>query len=401
MTPAKATHQKTKQHNRDLVLKTIFEHESISRAEIARVTQLTRASVSDMVASLIEEGLVEEVGYGESIGGKAPILLSLVSDSRYLIGVNLAQDKFIGAVVNLRGEIKEMAEIPVDDSDGEQALGYIYQILDQLTQKGWQPLVGIGIGTPGLVNTQEGVVVNAVNLDWQDLPLANLLETRYNIPVSVLNDSQATAIGEFVYGASHDSESNLIVVTIKHGIGAGILINGRLFQGDGGGAGEIGHVVVQENGSLCRCGKYGCLETVASTRAVLKRAIALAPDYRDSQLAKNPGGITLSAIEAACQRDDPLAKQVVTEAAHYLGTSLANLISVLNIQKIVLTGDMACLGNLWLETVQQAMTQSALTRMAQETQLEVGTLDFKACILGASAFMLLENYSLLFLQPTY
>jgi N-acetylglucosamine repressor len=401
MTPAKATHQKTKQHNRDLVLKTIFEHDSISRAEIARLTQLTRATVSDMVSSLIEEGLVEEVGYGESIGGKAPILLSLVADSRYLIGLNLAQDKFIGAVVNLRGEIKETAEIPVNDSDGEQALQYVYQILDQLIGKGWQPLVGIGIGTPGLVNTQEGIVVNAVNLDWQDLPLAHLLESRYSMPVSVLNDSQATAIGEFVYGAGHPSESNLIVVTVKYGIGSGILINGRLFQGDGGGAGEIGHVVVQENGSLCRCGKYGCLETVASTRAILQRATSLAPEYKDSALAQDPEKITLHAIEAACQADDPLAKRVIADAAGYLGQSLANLVSVLNIHKIVLTGDMACFGEYWLQSVKSTMTQAALTRMAQETQLEMGSLEFKACILGASAFMLLENYSLLFLQPTY
>jgi N-acetylglucosamine repressor len=401
MTPAKATHQKTKQHNRDLVLKTIFEHKSISRAEIARLTKLTRATVSDMVTSLMEEGLVEEVGYGESIGGKAPILLSLVGDSRYLIGLNLAQDKFIGSVVNLRGEIKETVEIPVADSDGEQALGFVYQILDQLTRKGWNPLVGIGIGTPGLVNTQDGIVLNAVNLDWQDLPLGHLLETRYHLPVSVLNDSQATAIGEFVYGTGHPSESNLIVVTIKHGIGAGILIDGRLFQGDGGGAGEIGHVVVQENGSLCRCGKYGCLETVASVRAILQRTSALAPEYSDSVLAKNSQDITLSAIEAACQANDPLAQRVVTEAGRYLGISLANLISVLNIQKIVLTGDMACFGELWLQSVREAMAQAALARMAQDTQLEMGALEFKACILGASAFMLLENYSLLFLQPAY
>ena len=400
MTPAKATHQKTKQHNRDLVLKTIFEHKSISRAEIARLTKLTRATVSDMVTSLMEEGLVEEVGYGESIGGKAPILLSLVGDSRYLIGLNLAQDKFIGSVVNLRGEIKETVEIPVADSDGEQALGFVYQILDQLTRKGWNPLVGIGIGTPGLVNTQDGIVLNAVNLDWQDLPLGHLLETRYHLPVSVLNDSQATAIGEFVYGMGHPSESNLIVVTIKHGIGAGILIDGRLFQGDGGGAGEIGHVVVQENGSLCRCGKYGCLETVASVRAILQRTSALAPEYSDSVLAKNSQDITLSAIEAACQANDPLAQRVVTEAGRYLGISLANLISVLNIQKIVLTGDMACFGGLWLQSVRGAMAQAALARMAQDTQLEMGALEFKACILGASAFMLLEDYSLLFTSPT-
>jgi predicted NBD/HSP70 family sugar kinase len=157
-------------------------------------------------------------------------------------------------------------------------------------------------------------------------------------------------------------------------------------------------VVVQENGSLCRCGKVGCLETVASTRAILQRAITLAPEYSGSDLAKKPQNITLSAIETACHAGDPLAKRVVSDAARYLGTSLANLISVLNIHKIVLTGDMACFGDLWLQTVREAMTQAALTRMAQDTKLEMGTLEFKACILGASAFMLLENYSLLFAQ---
>jgi len=396
MTPAKATHQKTKQHNRDLVLQTIFNHESVSRAEIARLTKLTRATVSDMVAGLIEAGLVEEVGFGESIGGKAPILLSLIADARYLIGLNLAQDKFIGSVVNLRGEIKETVEVPVDDTDGEQALQLVYQILDRLTQNDWTPLVGIGVGTPGLVNTREGVVVNAVNLDWQDLPLAALLQSRYHLPVTILNDSQATAIGEFVYGANHHSEGNLIVVTIKHGIGAGILINGRLFQGDGGGAGEIGHVVVQENGELCRCGKYGCLETIASARAVVQRAVTLAPEYNTSTLAQNPHDISLSTIEAAWRANDPLAQRILADAAHSLGASIASLIGVLNIQRIVLTGDMACFGEPWLQSVQDAMAQAALSRMAQDTQLEMGTLEFRACILGASAFMLLEDYSLLF-----
>ena len=109
----KATRLQTKNHNRDLVLRTVFAHESISRAEVARITNLTRTTVSEIVNGLLEEKLVEEIGKGESIGGKTPILLSVVADSRFLIGLNLAQDKFIGAILNLRGEIKEMVEIPV------------------------------------------------------------------------------------------------------------------------------------------------------------------------------------------------------------------------------------------------------------------------------------------------
>ena len=375
----KATHQLTKQHNRDLVLGNIFASESISRAEVARLTNLTRATVSELVNGLLEEGLVEEVGRGESIGGKSPILLSVAPDSRYLIGLNLAQDRFIGAIVNLRGEIKEMVEEPVHDSNGETALELVYKILNQLVKTKLKPIVGIGVGTPGLVNTREGLVVNAVNLDWQDLPLGSLLEKKYKLPVSVLNDSQATAIGEFVYGGQHARDDNLIVVNVKHGIGSGILVNGRLFQGDGGGAGEIGHVVVQENGELCRCGKYGCLETVSSASAVLRKL------NLDS----------LERVKTAFDGGDKKAKRVVDAAAHYLGISLANLIGTLNIQKIVLTGDMTRFGTAWLDTVNESMQDAALSRLSENTQLELGKLDYRACILGASAFLLLEGYSLL------
>jgi predicted NBD/HSP70 family sugar kinase len=376
----KATHQQTKQHNRDLVLRTIFANESISRAEAARVTRLTRTTVSDVVNGLLAEGLVEEVGRGESLGGKSPILLSIVPDSRYLIGLNLAQDKFTGAIVNLRGEIKEMVESPIHDDNGENALNFVYQMIDQLMKKKIKPIVGIGVGTPGLVNTREGVVVNAVNLEWQNLPLSQLLEKKYKIPVRVLNDSQAAAIGEFVYGGAHAPDENMVVVNVIHGIGAGILINGRLFQGDGGGAGEIGHVVVQENGELCRCGKRGCLETVASARAVVKR------------MKMNSLGEAVSSFNAG----NAAATAVIENAGRYLGVSLANLIATLNIQKIVLTGDMTRFGEKWLNAVSDSMQAGVFSRISEGAKLEIGKLDYRACILGASAFLLLDDYSLLF-----
>jgi len=376
----KATHQQTKQHNRDLVLRTLFSHEAISRAEIARITNLTRTTVSDVVSGLLNEGLVDEVGRGESIGGKTPILLSIVPDSRYVLALNLAQDKFIGAIVNLRGEIKEMVEVQVNDNNGEKALELVYQILDQLIRKKIKPIVGIGVGTPGLVNTREGVIVNAVNLAWKDLPLRALLEKKYKLPVSILNDSQATAIGEYVYGNHHKPDENLIVVNVKYGIAAGILINGRLFQGDGGGAGEIGHVVVQENGIQCRCGKSGCLETVASARAMMNQLGVSSFEQAFAEFSANNGN----------------AKQIVINAGKYLGVSLANLIGTLNIQKIVLTGYMTQLGDIWLNAIKDSMQKASLEKMYEGTKIEIGNLDYRACILGASAFLLLDDYSLLF-----
>jgi len=392
----KATHQLTKQHNQDLVLRTIFDHESISRAEIARLTKLTRATVSDLVASLIEEGLVEEVGYGESSGGKNPILLVLVADSRYLIGLNMAQDRFIGSIVNLRGEIKETVEIPFNMGSDDQALRDVYQILDELTRKNWKPVVGIGVGTPGLVNTRDGMVVDAVNLNWHNVPLAKLLEDRYHLPVMVLNDSQATAIGEFVYSGKFRSDENAIVINIKHGIGAGILINGRLFQGDGGAAGEIGHIQVEKDGPLCRCGRRGCLETIASSKAVVQRAQALAQDYPQSKWCSSPAFITFKALEKEFANHDPLAERVVFDAAHALGKSMAGLVGTLNVKKIVFSGSMTQFGPRWLDAIDSSMRESSLAQMSGMTRFEIGELGFKACILGCSALMVLDNYSLLF-----
>ncbi len=396
MSPQKATRQQTKEHNRDLVLKRIFARETISRAEIARLTGLTRTTVSNIVSSLLDEGLVKEVGLGESQGGKAPVLLSLVADSRYLIGVNLEQDKFIGAIINLRGKIKEKVEIPTKEKDGQEAINLIYQLLDELLATNWNPIIGIGVGAPGLMNLKEGIVVKAVNLNWENFPLANLLSTRYKLPVSVLNDSQAAAIGEYVYGEEHKANENLIVVNVKEGTSAGILIDGKLFQGDGGGAGEIGHVVVQKDGVLCRCGKRGCLETLASTRAIVQRAKNLAPDAKNSILPKESEKITLEIIKDAFLAKDALAQEIVFEAGHYLGASIANLVGVLNIQKIVITGETIRFGDAWLQSVQDAMCEISFNKLSQNTTIELGKIELQGCILGASASMFINDYSLLF-----
>jgi glucokinase-like ROK family protein len=391
----KATRQHTKEHNRNLVLKTIFEHDSISRAEIARITSLTRTTVSDIVADLLDVNLVSEIGVGSSLGGKSPILLSLVEDSRYLIGVDLAYNQFSGAIVNLRGRIREMVSMPVNVYDRDESLTVVFKIIDQLMEAAYQPMVGIGVGTPGLVDTTEGVVINAVNLDWKNLPLARMLKERYHLPVYILNDSQAAAIGEHTYGEGHHSDSNLIVINVRQGIGAGIVINGHLFQGDGGAAGEIGHVVVVPEGPLCRCGNYGCLETVASAQAIIKQAQLLAGQNPASQLSHSPEDIDLDTIEMAFIAGDPLARQIVLEAGRFMGLAISNLVGTLNIQKIMLTGVMTCFGELWVEAIRESMSRTTLSSLAQETQVEIGQLGGNGIILGASA-LLANDYSLLF-----
>lgn len=396
-TNIKATQQQTKEHNRNLVLRNLFDHEAISRAEIAQITGLTRTTVSELVCELMDQGLVHEIGFGESLGGKSPILLSLIPNSRYIIGVDLARERFLGTICNLRGEILLRTEQKVSDCNSDQALEALYQILDQLVHSDFQPQVGIGIGTPGLVNTAEGLVVDAVNLDWKNLPLSNLLTDRYKKPVFILNDSQAATLGEFTYGQVHPASQNLILINARHGIGSGIIINGKLFQGDGGGAGEIGHISVAPNSELvCRCGNTGCLETVASTHAVIHHIQSnLVQKSSSSVLSEKIGSLQFKDVLQAYTDHDPVTREAVRVAGEFMGQAISSLIGTLNIEQIILSGDMAAFGEDWLQVIKQTCFKKSLKELAHHAKIELGTLGADCVVLGAAALVLSDS-SILF-----
>ncbi|MCP4536044.1 MAG: ROK family transcriptional regulator [Chloroflexi bacterium] len=387
---SKATRKQTRVYNSRLVLKTIYGRDTISRADIARATQLTRPTVSDVVADLMESGLVEEVGYGPSAGGKPPILLSVADDSYHLIGIDLASGEFRGAVVNLRGKIKHRLHLPLQGRDGDVALALVYDVIDELVAATDSPLLGIGIGTPGLMDPVNGIVRRAVNLDWNNLPLRSLLQERYNLPVYVANDSQVGALAEHTFGQIKDVE-NLVVVKIENGIGSGIVLGGRLFYGDAFGAGEIGHITVVENGERCRCGNLGCLETVLSGRAIVQRAQAIARDNPDSplhQFVSSSDEITIDTVCQASNAGDEAVQQMIEEAGRHLGTVIASLVSVLNIRHILVTGSVTCFGPSWIDVIKQEMSERCLTTLANETEIGISSIGKDIVILGASALVL-------------
>ena len=395
----KATRKRTRMHNTHLVLKTIYDSLEISRADIARETGLTRPTVSDVVSELLGTGLVEEVGYGPSTGGKPPILLSVADDSRHLIGIDLASGEFRGAVVNLRGEIRHRVVRRLDGHEGQAALELAYDLIDDLLEAADVSLLGIGIGTPGLMDTINGVVRWAVNLGWQDLPLRNLLEERYDLPVYVANDCHAAALGEHTFGDNGDAD-NLVVIKVEHGIGSGILINGRLFYGDTFGAGEIGHVAVVENGEVCRCGNIGCLETVASARAMVNQARIIATEGTASRLSRfseSPDEITIDTVCEAFHAGDAAVEQMVRDAGRYLGRAVANLIGVLSTRRILIAGSVACFGDDLLGTIRDEMAECSLRMVARETDVDFSGMGSDIVILGASALVL--NYELGLLAP--
>ncbi|MFN2256619.1 MAG: ROK family transcriptional regulator, partial [Candidatus Promineifilaceae bacterium] len=343
----KATREQTRSHNKRLILKIIYQEGEISRADIARATGLTRTTVSHIVAELIEEGLVKETGRGPSEGGKPPVLLSLPARARYMIGIDLADSEFRGGLIDLRGDILERTTILVDDHNGAEALDLVYDLIASLIKKVDGTILGIGVGTPGLVNAKDGIVRQSVNLDWQNLPLGDLLRARFNVPIHVGNDSHCAALGQFTFGRQRGL-SNLIVVKVGRGIGSGIVLNGRLLYGDNSAAGEIGHVRAVENGAQCRCGHFGCLETVASTRSVVSLARQIAtnnPQAAINNLVESPAEITTATVLSAVQSGDAEMCRLITDAGHQLGIAIAHLVGALNIEQIVIAGSMARFGN--------------------------------------------------------
>ncbi len=386
----KATREQTRVHNSRLVLRTIYERQEISRADVARETRLTRTTVSDVVAELMAQGMVEEVGYGPSGGGKRPILLSIIPDSRHLIGLDLASAEFRGAVVNLRGQVRQQIAVPLDDRDGEAALALVYEIIEHLSAATDSPLLGVGIGSPGLMDASKGIVRRSVNLDWHDLPLRGLLEERFGLPVYVANDSQVAALGEYTFGNGSGVE-NLVVIKVGHGVGAGIVLNGRLFHGETFGAGEIGHVAVVEDGERCRCGNLGCLETVASMRALIGQAQAIAdgdPNSFFHQFAAGPGEITMETICRALEAGDQQAQQMIRRLGQYLGIAVANIVGLLSARRIVIAGSVACLGQALLDVVRQEMARRSLAIVANEAEIVGSSIGSDIVILGASALVL-------------
>src|SRR5262249_31201150 len=197
--PEKATHQQTRTFNQRLILRALHDHSPLSRADLARMTGLTRTSVSDLVGGLIDDGLIEEVGRGRSSGGKSPILLRVAPDGRHLIGLDLGDEQFSGAVVNLRGDILRSIDLPLEGRNGETAVDLVYHLVAARRAADRCPLLGMGLAAPGVIDTRSGTVRWAVNLDWAELRLGPLLESRYGVPVVVANDSHAAALAELTF----------------------------------------------------------------------------------------------------------------------------------------------------------------------------------------------------------
>ncbi len=298
-------------HNRSLVLQTLYRAGERSRADIARETGLTRVTISDLVSELIAEGLVIEKGQREDARpGKPATLIDLNRNAFQILGLDLSgYATFRGAVLDLDGQILHRAELPLAGAMGADATALVTSLVESLIAKATLPILGLGVGSPGVVDLA-GVVLSAPNFGWVNEPLQKNLANRFGMAVVVANDANVAVLAEYGFGSAH---SDMMLITIGHGVGAGILLGGTPVVGSHFAAGEIGHVVVGDDlGPACACGKSGCLETWLAT-ASLERAI----DAADSSEARD---------------------HILREAGQRLGVAIAPVVGALDLSEIVLNG---------------------------------------------------------------
>ncbi len=393
----KATRQHTKDHNSRMVLRTIYDAGEISRAALARLTHLTRTTVSEVVSGLIEQGLVEEVGQGPTTVGRTPTLLSVVDDARHVVAITITNSEVQGAVINLRGAIQHQAKLPIFGQDGQIVLAQLHLLIESLINVAQSRLLGIGISTPGLIDTQQGIVRRAVNFGWHDVPLREIVQERHRLPVYIANDSHMMALAEYMFG-QHQHTPNLVAVKVGNGIGAGIVLHGQLFASENYGAGEIGHVVVEPNGPRCQCGNHGCLESVASIPAIVERAREAAQADTDSLLYQlaNTGAfsMTIDIVLQAFLAGDAAAHTIMAETGRMLGIAVANLVSILGIRRIIITGRIVPFGAALRDIIRKEACCRILPDLAQVVEIDVLPQLPEAVLLGATALLLTNELGL-------
>lgn len=327
-------------YNRDVILRTIRISELISRIDIARSTGLSQASVTGITADLIKEGLVEEKKPGTHESGRPPILLSISPDGAYAIGINLTLEKIDVAIINFQGEIKAFHSMKLNSAyyaveDIVNKMAHCVQDCMWEANFSKDRISGIGIGIPGLVNSESGMIRFLPNYGWEDVNLRDLFQKQIHLPTYIENSSNNLAIAEHWFGIGKGMD-NFIVVTIENGIGAGCVINGQLSRGHTGIAGEFGHLSMDPNGPLCRCGKKGCIEAFAGNNSIIRDAKNAALNGLWNK--KNPESITFDDIIKALNNNEPELVKLFRQAGEMLGLGIAHLITLLNPEKIIITG---------------------------------------------------------------
>jgi len=376
------------------ILSLIRKQVTTSRAQLAKETGLSRTTVSSVVNDLLEEGICHEIGLGPSNGGRPATMIALNPNARYAVGVNIEGHNIRTGLVDLKASVTSLQEREIDCRNTRAMLNSVAAaIQEMMSDTPREKVVGVGIGITGLVDSETGTVIFAGNLGLSDFPFRRALADAlpFSVPILIENDCKVAALGERYYGAGQGFD-NMVYIEFGTGIGAGIIMDGRIYAGAHGMAGELGHIKLRKGGPKCACGARGCLEALAGGRTIVREVLRETDNSRRSAIWRLADGdsskVTLRIILEAAAEGDPLAQKVLDKAMDYLGMGIANLINLLDVEGIIIGGAGVYLPESSLNLLRRSVLRGLLGNHLQSVAITRAGLGRNSVIIGAATLAL-------------
>ncbi len=378
--------------NLSLVLRHIHNEVSLSRAKIAHITGLNKSTVSSLVESLLAHNLIHETGTNSGSAGRPAILLEINPRAGGIIGAELGVDFVAVALTDFTGNILWRQRKITNPKDApEKTLSHTLDLIRKATdfsKKQKLYLFGIGLSTPGTVDLDEGVLIFAPNLHWRNIPLRKFFSDQTGLKVFIENDANASAIAEHLFGVAKQSK-NFIFVFAGVGIGGGLFLNGELYRGNNGYAGELGHspIMAEPFQSPCHCGNRGCWETYANQYAIIQRVQARLEVKRNSIIPRlmeeQNAPLSISIVKQAADAGDEEAIDSLSETGMAMGLGFANLINIFNPEKIILGGPLSIIGDYLLPSIKDTAIKHSLPEISPKVEILPSSFEADASLIGA------------------
>lgn len=380
---------------RKKIIKHLYFSNMLSCADLSDKISKSLPVTTKMLGKLIEEGWVTETGFAASTGGRRAVMYSLKPDVLYIVSV--AMDQLITriAILDMQNKLitdTEIFELPL--TKNPQALQSLTEKIDEVITRSGIPksnIAGVGIGMPGFVDSAKGM--NYTFLEPEQGALTQFLSSKIKLPVYIDNDSRLIALAELMFGAAR-GKKNAMVINVGWGVGLGMILNGELFRGNNGFAGEFSHIPLFLNNKLCSCGKSGCLETETSLLVVIEKANKGLKEGKISlltELSVEHPEQAFQEIMRAASKGDKFAVEILSQSGYNIGRGVAILIHLLNPELVILSGRGSSAGKIWQAPIQQALNEHCIPQLASNTELEISSLGYQAEVTGAAA-LVMENF---------
>lgn len=379
--------------NDEQIVNVIRRQGLISRADIAKLTGLTPPTVTNITGKLLELGVILEDSIGESSGGRRPLLLTVNPKIAQVVIIHIRSEKMMGYLVDSGFQVHYRESKKIKGMTKEEVLELMLEMIVHCKQAATAIVPAVGIVVRGPVKTQEGISVFAPNIGWKNIPIRNIIEKKIGLPTFVENDAKALINGEYYYGSVQDANS-MILLKVSHGIGSGIMLDGKMYRGINGSAGEVGHTTIDISGPVCSCGNYGCMEALASENALVDMVVKSIKEGQKSLVSDLVNGelslVIPNIIYQAAQDGDELAIRILGQVARYLGIGIANLVNIFNPKIVVIGGGIVKARQFIEDIVRQTVSDRSFESCSSVLEIRFSNLATENTMKGAADMVFAE-----------